>query len=67
MQPDGENYNVNVYESMNAKRRAYKNVVDRDYRKIAQILIDLNLLGFPMEKAMLLAIEKIKRKDWLSF
>ena len=59
-----ENYEINLFSSKKSKS-SYRNIIDKDVNKLAQILIDLYMYGFPIEKAMRIFYEKIKKKDWL--
>jgi len=53
---------VNVFEG---KSSSYRNIIDKDPKKLAQILIDLFMYGFPIEKAIRIFNERIKKRDWL--
>jgi len=57
------NFEVNVFEGK--KQSSYRNIIDRDPNKLAQILIDLYMYGFPIEKAIHIFNEKVRKKDWL--
>ena len=59
-----ENYEVNVFDR---NSHTYSNILTHDPKVIAQILIDLFFLGFPIEKAVKIFMERLKRKDWLGF
>ena len=66
--PQRRNVKINVYDSMNSKERSiYENIITRDPNVIAQILIDLLVLGFPMEKAVKKFNERMEgdTKDWM--
>ena len=58
---------VNVYHSNNPREKSiYENALTKDPNTIAQILIDLFVLGFPIEKAIKKFNERIKNKrDWM--
>jgi hypothetical protein len=58
------NYEINLFAGKNSNSH-YQNIIDRDPQKIAQILIDLHLDGFPIEKAVKLFLKRIKERDWL--
>ena len=60
----GENFEVNVFEGKNSKS-SYTNIIDKDFNKLAQILVDLYLFGFPVEKALKIFLNKVKTRDWL--
>jgi len=57
-------YEINVFDSKKSKS-SYRNIIDRDPTKLAQILIDLYMIGFPIDKALKIYNEKMNRKDWL--
>ena len=59
-----DKYEVNVFENKKSKS-SYRNIIDKDVNKLAQILIDLYLQGFPIEKAFMIFHTKVKKKDWL--
>lgn len=59
-----QNFEVNLRDY---RKSYYRNIIDRDPNKLAQILIDLFIFGFPIEKAIKLFNERIKKKDWLGF
>ena len=59
-----ENYEVNVCQGK-TKKSSYHTILNHDYRQITQVLIDLYLEGFPIEKAIVLFEERIKTRDWL--
>ena len=58
------NMEVNVFSKGSSKSQ-YNNIIDRDPNKIAQVLLDLIILGFPIEKAMNIVRERIRKKDWM--
>ena len=58
-----ENVEVTVFSG---KQSSYNNIITKDPNIIAQILIDLFVLGFPIEKAIKKFKERIKnKKDWM--
>ena len=59
-----DNFEVNVFEGK-SKGSSYRNIIDKDPNKLAQILVDLYMFGFPIEKAIHIFNEKVKKKDWL--
>ena len=59
-----DNFEVNVFEGK-SKGSSYRNIIDKDPNKLAQILIDLYMFGFPIGKAIHIFNEKVKKKDWL--
>ena len=59
-----ENFEVNVFEKSS---HAYKNILTHDPNTIAQVLLDLFFLGFPIKKALEIFKERLGKKDWLGF
>lgn len=59
-----ENFEVNVFDSRKSKSQ-YHNVMTRDPNVIAQILIDLMVQGIPIEKAIKIMRQKIRKGDWM--
>jgi len=59
-----ENFEVNVFSNKGSKS-SYRNIIDKDVNKLAQILIDLFMFGFPIEKAIHIFNERMRKKDWL--
>ena len=59
-----ENFEVNVFSSKKSQS-SYRNIIDKDANKLAQILIDLLMNGFPIEKAIHIFNERMRKKDWL--
>lgn len=59
-----EKYEVNSFYSQNSKAH-YHNYIDNDPHKLAQVLIDLYLEGYPIEKAVEIMMKRIAKKDWL--
>jgi len=60
-----DRYEVNVFEGKKKSKSSYRNIIDKDASKLAQVLIDLYLQGFPIEKAFVIFHTKVKKKDWL--
>ncbi len=62
-----ENIEVNVFNEHSRSRDKfiYNNIITRDPNVIAQILVDLMILGFPIEKAIRKFREKIRKRDWM--
>lgn len=58
------NYEVNIFHSKTSGS-SYTNIIDKDPNKIAQILIDLYTMDFPIEKAVNIFLRRIKKEDWL--
>ena len=61
-----DNFEVNVFYKKGDKS-FYRNILDRDSRKISQILLDLETMGFKIDKAVSLYLERKRKKDWLGF
>jgi len=57
-------FEVNVFEGKNSKS-SYRNIINKDFNGLAQILIDLYLYGFPVERAIKSFRKRIETKDWL--
>jgi len=57
-------YEINLFDSKGSKS-SYRNIIDKDANKLAQILIDLYMYGFPIEKAIYIFNERVKKRDWL--
>ena len=57
------NLRVNVYATPK-DRSSYENILTKDPNRIAQVLMDLIVLGFPIERAIVKLKERIKKKDW---
>ena len=59
-----DNFEVSVFEQGS---HTYSNILTHDPQVIAQILLDLEFMGFPIEKAIKLFRKRLKSKDWLGF
>lgn len=59
-----DNLEVDVFEK---DSHTYSNILTKDPNRIAQILIDLHFMGFPILKAIAIVRDRIKEKDWLGF
>jgi hypothetical protein len=59
-----ENFEINLFEGKNSSSH-YRNIVTRDPQRIAQILIDLYLYDFPVERAIKIFLKRIRSQDWL--
>ena len=57
---------INVFHSKGSKAM-YSNIIDKDPRKISQVLLDLHFLGFPIIEALELMKKRMKEKDWFGF
>lgn len=64
IKPHKDKYEVNLKYSKRSKS-CYTNILDKDVKHVAQVLIDLELQGFPLREAMILAIHRLDNKDWL--
>ena len=65
-----ENFTVNLSAGTGkGKKRKrdsyYTNLIDKDPKKVAQVLLDLFMYGVPIDKAIKIFIERIKKRDWL--
>ena len=62
-----ENIEVNVFPKIEraAEKSIYTNLITKDPNVISQILIDLMVLGFPIEKAIKLFNSRVRRRDWM--
>jgi len=45
----------------------YNNVIDKDAKKLAQVLMDLHFLGFPIFEAVEILKKRYSKKDWFGF
>ena len=63
----GDAYEVeSFYGTKGRERHVYHNIIDFNHEKLAQVLIDLYLEGYPIEKAIKLFLEKQhKPRDWM--
>ena len=59
-----ENFEINLFECRNSKSH-YRNIINKDPKQISQVLIDLYLEGYPIEKSIKLFLKRIKNRDWL--
>ncbi len=59
-----DNYEVNLFYNDKSKSH-YRNLITRDPRRIAQLLLDLTLEGFPINEAIRIMRTRMKEKDWL--
>ena len=61
-----DNYEVNIFNKYRRKNKAvYHNIIDRDPKRIALILHDLEIEGFPIAKAITLFKSIKSEVDWL--
>lgn len=58
------NIEVNVFSGRQSKS-IYGNLITPDPKRIAQVLLDLSVMGFPIEKAIRIVLKRIKKKDWI--
>ena len=61
-----ENYEINLFDSKNSKSH-YTNIVNRNPKQLAQILMDLQMDGYKVDEAIKIFLNRIKNKDWLGF
>ena len=59
-----DKYEINVFEGK-SNQSSYRNIFDKDPNKVAQILIDLYMDGFPIGRAIHIFNERVGKKDWL--
>jgi rRNA processing protein Krr1/Pno1 len=59
-----KNIEVGVFYNKNSKA-SYTNVIDKDPNRLAQVLIDLIVQGFPVEKAIKIFQKRLRQKDWM--
>lgn len=59
-----ENYEVNVFHNKKSKSH-YWNLITKDPQRLAQILIDLEIQGFPITKAISIFMQRMRTKDWM--
>jgi len=63
-------YEVVLYSGNKEVKRdiSYRNMIDKDPNKIAQVLLDLEIIdNFPIEKAVKIYLNRRENKDWLGF
>lgn len=61
-----ENFEINLFDNKNSKSH-YTNVINRNPKQLAQILIDLSLDGFKVNEAIKIYFKRTKNKDWIDF
>ena len=67
IKPHRENIEIIAYYGKKDKKNTfYHNIVGRDPNKIALVLMDLYLNGFPIEDAIVIFLNRISQKDWLT-
>lgn len=66
--PKKNSLDMNVYAGRKRKARSvYYNVIDRDAKKLAQILIDLEFVSdIPVFEAVQIYLTRREKKDWFS-
>ena len=57
-----ENFELNLFEKKGSGHSYYRNIIDKDYKKLAIILDDLERFGVPIRKAIKLYLGS---RDWL--
>ena len=60
------NVEINVFHSKGSKAM-YTNIIDKDSKKMSQVLLDLHFLGFPIIEAVELMKKRMNAKDWFGF
>lgn len=58
-----ESLDINVFEEDH--RSIYNNKITKDPNIIAQVLIDMLILGFPIDRAIKKFLERFRKKDWI--
>lgn len=61
-----DRYELNLFHSKGSGCH-YHSIIDKDPKKLAQVLIDLKLDGYPIDKAVRIMRERISKKDWIGF
>jgi hypothetical protein len=64
MKKSKDNFEVNLFFSKTSKSH-YRNIIDKNPKKLAQILIDLMIEGFPIIEAIKIFNKRVKSRDWL--
>jgi len=66
-----ENFEINLFEknsrSSKISHSHYTNVIDKNPKQLAQILIDLYLDGFKVNEAIKIFMKRVSNRDWLGF
>ena len=66
-----ENFEVNIFEKdprhNKVSHSQYTNVINKDAKQLAQILIDLHLNGFKVNEAIKIFMKRVSNRDWLGF
>ena len=63
-------YEMVVYDNKKERRQdiVYRNILDKDPNKIAQVLLDLEAVSnFPIAQAVKIYLQRRENKDWLGF
>jgi len=60
-----ESIEVNVFDSGAKRISQYNNKITKDPNIIAQVLMDLEIMGFPISKAVVKYLERIRNNDWI--
>lgn len=64
---DKEKYEVRTFTGNRKGSNSYFNVIDKNPVKLAQLLIDIELIDdFPVEKAVKIYLQRKRGGDWLS-
>lgn len=65
VKPHRNFYDIDILSERN-QGSSYHNIIDRDPKKIAIVLMDLYREGFPIEEAVRIFLNKVEQRDWLS-
>lgn len=63
-----EDYEINVFYSKKHKHnKIYTNIINKDPKKIARVLLDLEIIAnYPIEKAIKIYFKLKNKSDWLN-
>lgn len=62
-----DKYELRTYTGNRKGSNSYFNIIDRDPVKLAQILIDIEIMeSFPVEKAVKIYLKRKRNGDWLT-
>ena len=59
-----DKHEINLYYSKSSGSH-YRNIVDKDPNKLAQIFIDLMFEGYPIKEAIKIFNTRFRNRDWL--
>lgn len=57
------NYEVTSFDK--GDKSSYRNIIDRDAKKLSQVFLDLYFQGFPIVKAFRIMQNRLRKRDWL--